>query len=357
MMSDQSMRVYRYLFIVIWALVAAEVFLRIFAPVPMLPRYISATDYGVRGNMANQNYWHKTPDYKVNIRINSRGARADRDFPFTAPDGVKRIVVLGDSFGMGYGVNIEDTFLARMSDKLDVAGVRTEVINLSVSGHGTAEELLTLRYEGLKYKPDLVLVIWHSTDPNNNRVSNLFDVDNGELVVRNTEYLPAVKIREFLFSFSAYRWLASNSHLYTGLREQAASTTRRLLAAIAYSGPVWQAEQSSASESAEVGRLPDELSLALLREIASETEAVDAKLLILAVPRKLARDAFETVFPRDSTDGYYGLRVLDPVPIFEQQDGAQLYWERSHGHFTPLGCRLVGDLLADYLLRENLLAE
>ena len=49
------------------------------------------------------------------------------------------------------------------------------------------------------------------------------------------------------------------------------------------------------------------------------------------------------------------MHVASPIPGFEQHAGKLLYWERSHGHFPPLGCRIVGQALADYVVEHHLL--
>ena len=53
----------------------------------------------------------------------------------------------------------------------------------------------------------------------------------------------------------------------------------------------------------------------------------------------------------------FGFTVVNPISLFEQHKGELLYWERSHGHFTPLGCRIVGRELARVIVAENLLAK
>jgi len=45
------------------------------------------------------------------------------------------------------------------------------------------------------------------------------------------------------------------------------------------------------------------------------------------------------------------------VPVFLGVWGERLYGERSHGHWTPLGCRLVGDALAGRILEKDLLGD
>ena len=202
-------KLFRMIFGVVYIPFASEVLFRIIAPVPMMPRYVVSMPYGVRGNMANAFYEHKTAEYRISIRTNSKGIRAEREIPYQKPSNFKRVVVLGDSFGLGYGVNLEQSFPERMRYKLEKEyDVSVEVINLSTSGHGNAEELITLVNEGFKYEPDLVLLAWHNTDLDDNVRSNLFQLVDGQLKKKADFYLPAVKEREFLNRFLIYRWLA-----------------------------------------------------------------------------------------------------------------------------------------------------
>lgn len=89
----------------------------------------------------------------------------DRDHETAKPPGVWRIVVLGDSIGAGLRVErFEDTFPPILERLLRDQGVNAEVINLSVSGYNTQQEVETLIEKGLQYRPDLVLVAYSLTD-------------------------------------------------------------------------------------------------------------------------------------------------------------------------------------------------
>lgn len=325
------------LFITIWVCFVCEMYLRTFDPRPMLPRYVQAGDFGIRVNMPNQVYTHKTPDYTVEFRTNSKGMRANRDFPYEKPVGVKRIVVLGDSFGMGYGVSLEGSFTEQTRRKLEISlGQKVEVINLSVSGYGTAEQLLMLRHEGVKYSPDLVLLTWHATDPNDNLRSGLFELKEGQLLHKNATYLPGVKIREFLFSFAAYRWLAGNSHFYNWIRDFAGGKVKKIIASMKSSKLEAQSEAVDTTS-------PDySLSIALLEAMKQETEGAGAKLLLLEIPNRVSRVEFIVSMPDEIRQRF---DYVSPIHAFRQQSGNMLYWEKSHGHFTPLGCKLVGEVL------------
>jgi lysophospholipase L1-like esterase len=90
----------------------------------------------------------------VAVRINSRGYRGP-EYPWDAPAGF-RILGLGDSFAFGFGVEEEDTYLARLERAL--AGVHAEVINAGLAGMGTDNEARLLAADGPALRPDLVLV-------------------------------------------------------------------------------------------------------------------------------------------------------------------------------------------------------
>src|SRR5262249_30227954 len=87
------------------------------------------------------------------FRTNSRGLR-DREHAFQKPPSVTRIVVLGDSFTWGWGVNDDEVYPAVIESLLK--GV--EVINLGVTAFGTRQEINYLKLEGLRYQPDTVIV-------------------------------------------------------------------------------------------------------------------------------------------------------------------------------------------------------
>jgi len=70
---------------------------------------------------------HKSNCFDVNYQFNNIGARDDKDYKESTFD--NSIIVLGDSFPFGHGLNIENTFSKIIENELD-----NKVINLSVSG-------------------------------------------------------------------------------------------------------------------------------------------------------------------------------------------------------------------------------
>jgi hypothetical protein len=314
--------------------------MRVMKPQPMLPRYVTAGDFGIRVNMPNKDYVHTTPDYTVHLHTNSKGIRAPKDIPYTKKEGVTRIVLLGDSFGMGYGVNLEDSFSEVMRTKLETSwGSPVEVINLSVSGFGTAEQLLMFQNEGAKYQPDIVISTWHTTDDKENLRSGLFDYINNELVLKNRTFLPGVKQREMLMKIPGFNWVMDNSQLYNFLRSRAASITKKLL--LVLRAPASETAQATTSHT-EYSRL----TFALIKALEKESKKVGAQLVILDIPKRRTRTEFSSELPEIYHQNF---NTVSPIKELRDSSGQLLYWENSHGHWTPKGCEIVGSKLAKAL--------
>lgn len=95
------------------------------------------------------------------VRINSAGQR-DREHALEKPEGVYRIVVLGDAYSEAMQVALEDTYWARLPGLLESCGFqpgkRIEMLNFGVRDYGTAQEYLVLEKTAVRYRPDLVLL-------------------------------------------------------------------------------------------------------------------------------------------------------------------------------------------------------
>lgn len=91
--------------------------------------------------------------FNTRFTTNSKGLR-DKEYDYRKPPGVQRILILGDSFTWGFGVNDDEIYTEILESMLD----STEVINFGVTGFNIAQEFLYLKKEGIKYEPDIVIV-------------------------------------------------------------------------------------------------------------------------------------------------------------------------------------------------------
>ncbi len=75
-----------------------------------------------------------------------------------------RILGLGDSVMMGWGVADDETYLRRLESLLGQRGYAAQTINLGVMAYNTTQEYFLLKEVGLALKPDLVLVHYVGND-------------------------------------------------------------------------------------------------------------------------------------------------------------------------------------------------
>lgn len=128
----------------------------------------------------------------VIVQFNALGFR-DLDHSFDKPQGVRRIVIVGDSFSEALQVNLEDTYWWRL--QLLLNGGQTgpwEVINLGVGDYGSMQELMALREYGLRFAPDIVI---SQIFPLNDICNNTLELA-GLCKSRNDRYRPYPAIRQ-----------------------------------------------------------------------------------------------------------------------------------------------------------------
>ena len=100
-------------------------------------------------------------------RVNNWGWR-DRDRSINNQQGAYRIMIIGDSNTFGYIVRKEKTFTYLLESKLNENGFNVEVLNISYPGWGTLQQFESLKREGRKFKPNLVIFAITRNDFNEN---------------------------------------------------------------------------------------------------------------------------------------------------------------------------------------------
>jgi len=100
----------------------------------------------------------------VEIRINSKGLR-EREIAYERSAGTYRVLFLGDSLTLGWGVPFERTFPKLLGPALSAAtGRPVEVINAGVGNYNTVQEWAYFETEGIKYDPDHVMLLYFIND-------------------------------------------------------------------------------------------------------------------------------------------------------------------------------------------------
>ncbi len=139
------------------AVLMLEIMARLFMPntlmEPVVPANIGQFDPTLGWVLKPNSYGiSKRTGDEIEYRINSKGLRDD-ETSYKKPEGIFRIVLLGDSRTVGFGVPVEKHFSALLEGYFK----KVEVINMGVSGFGVDQELLYLQTEGFRYEPDLVV--------------------------------------------------------------------------------------------------------------------------------------------------------------------------------------------------------
>jgi hypothetical protein len=89
---------------------------------------------------------------------NARGYR-DLERAIPKPEGVRRLLSLGDSFAWGASVEFEDAYPQRLERGLNRRRrERWEVVNLALPGMNTVDHAAQLAEEGFAYEPEAVLL-------------------------------------------------------------------------------------------------------------------------------------------------------------------------------------------------------
>lgn len=108
------------------------------------------------------------------IKINSVGFR-DHDYSIEKPEGVFRIVVLGDSLTMGLGVEMHESYPKVLERMLKSGPREFEVLNLGIVGYNLIHKIEVLRRKGVSYKPDLILFQYSADDVVDKNIEKEFE--------------------------------------------------------------------------------------------------------------------------------------------------------------------------------------
>ncbi|MBX7234737.1 MAG: hypothetical protein K1X65_10155 [Caldilineales bacterium] len=372
-------------------------------------------DYGWYhiANAAGPSY-DRFGEYNVWVTINSHGLR-EAEIPYEKPEGVYRILLLGDSFAEGMRTELAQTAGKVLEAQLnEMAGApRFQVISAGVGAWGSDQELLWLRQEGVRYDPDLVLVLFFTANDfmNNSEaleVSNVggiykpfFSLHDGELVLKYHPFdpeAPEIKARQPqteqseapapiaaplagwrgpLHRLSAlYRFLAprlqegppglANRLIELGLIEPGRPQQQAALGPsyipVAYG--VFANPRDAAWDDAVA------LTAALLGQIDAESREMGAEMAVVIVSsqEQVAPAAWQTVlqrFPamqprawdlerpnRDLAEmlNRAGIPFLDLLPVFQARAGeGRRLYLPRDGHWTVEGERLVGETMAAFV--------
>ena len=105
----------------------------------------------------------KKDEFDVSVRINNFGFRG-KDINLEPKLETKRIMMIGDSFTFGVGAKEDETIPYLFEEELKKQGENVEVINAGVGHSSPIIYYLKLRDLYLKFKPDMVVLLFDFSD-------------------------------------------------------------------------------------------------------------------------------------------------------------------------------------------------
>ena len=286
----------------------------------------------------------ETTQFRTNVRINENGLR-DHEHPYERQNDSERVLVLGDSFAWGYGVEETERFSQLLEDALDV-----EVINAGVSGYSTDQELLWYQNEGIKYETDLVILVVAGNDVG----------DNERQLVNTIYYKPKFVIEDGQLVLTGYpvpKTSPQGKFIYA-LSQRSALTyflVQRYFDLLSMYGKIKvnsdQADTPAPGMNSE--REPFKLTIALIKEMRNTAESKGAKFMIVATDRWWNYSSVETYNDFITTMQNEGFLVLDveSMPGFDPEE----MLIPDDGHWNESGNEFVAENLTAFIETHQLL--
>jgi hypothetical protein len=244
--------------------------------------------------------------------------------------GVPRVLVLGDSYAFGWGVDDAQPFPQRTEALLRERGIAAEVINAGVPGYNTEQEALLLAELMPSYAPDMVVLayVMNDAEPQN-----------------NVPQPPAV----------TYRYAVS--WVWEDAREVA---MRRLAGRKEWTSPNKQAMDFDYVK----GFAPDSpkwrASRAALGRIAAACRAAGVPLAVLILPD--FTQPFDASYPdgliHRSVAGWsreLGVECVDLMPLFAERDHRN-FMILTDGHPNARAHDVIASVLRDRIVADLRLA-
>jgi len=316
--------------------------------------------------------------YRVRETMNSRGIRGP-EYSYEKPPQEFRIIALGDSFAEGYTVEFEDLFSEVLKRRLNKdQSTPVEVINAGTGGYSTDQELLWFTTEGVKYNPDLVVllfvwndILFNTVDRYSRGYKPLFRIEDGTLELTNVPVPPPASPAPLSFK----QWLYKSSYLYRNTRDTLLKSEQitNLLVWIRLAQPrkhsATDVPKSDANDSSQVPdyiRLSDwskateqerragwKITEMLLLKLKTEVEAAGSKLLVMIVVPGISEvlSRVMSICRQNSID------CIDPSPRFRAEDIATLTFAPLDWHWNAEGHRRAAELLREHIVTHSYLPQ
>jgi hypothetical protein len=278
----------------------------------------------------------------ASVRTNDLGLRGG-PVPATKAPGTKRVVVVGDSYVFGVGLDEEHTLPARLQRMLSTDGQAWETVNLGVAGYSTDQEYILFKELVGRLAPDVVVLVVCDNDFEGNTLDFVYRQYYKPRFRLGPEgrLAPDLAVAPPLAAAQrAKLWLGRHSNAWNLVRSRESGS-----AAVQSFLDLFQVAVPRASTDD-----PVPLMLAFQRAFRDEAAAAGASFV-----------TFNTGHARENTGLYHALRPLlrEDGIAFLGMEGVlgeartkepQRHWDFAHdAHWNVDATRVVASVLTGYL--------
>ncbi|MHA1371967.1 MAG: SGNH/GDSL hydrolase family protein, partial [Promethearchaeota archaeon] len=313
----------------------------------------------VLGHVGRPNYkgWYQNSEYgRSEVQTNSMGFRDHRDYR-KKDSAIFRILGLGDSFTWGAAAPYEDTYLRVAEKKLQQSvEAEIEIIKAGFSAYTLTQEVLFYKRTGKKFQPDLVTIGFLPND-----LVSSYPLTPDGLALQKPEN-PYGLLKPSFFMKAAI-FLSEKSRFYKWLKSLMLKNDRIYIKAYLSRG----GEDSYVSKKWSPRYLKQ---LRLVRDLLKDLNEVvkqdNSKLVLIFIPQRFQilvakHDELGARYQADKINreiekvcNDLGIFYLDTFPhLLKASDQGPVFYTVD-GHLNPRGYRIVGELLADFLVEKNL---
>jgi hypothetical protein len=267
-------------------------------------------------------------------------------------------------------VPFDASFPKLLEDRLQESGFKNiEVINASVSGWGTEDELAYLIRYGKQLKPDLILVAMTlHNDISDNMRQQFFTVKGGLLRANPVRATPMmeyaiIRLKSFIASHSHLFQLWRKYWYWSAIQSTGLQLKNHVKALLLGAGNpelerAWQLTFYEIAAIQNEAKAMGSESAVILIPLALQLSRPTRLLAISSAPERKASDREQE--PQGSMIEFgksRKLHIIDLLPRFEEWKSTHqtlLYLERD-GHWSAAGHKLAANYVATELLRLGLL--
>lgn len=251
----------------------------------------------------------------VPVQINSDGLR-DREYPIER-SGKRRIIFLGDSLTLAWGVEQQASFENLLEQRLD-AVTPTEVLNFGTGNYNTEQEVNFFLEKGLKYQPDKVVLFYF--------------INDAEITPKKSRW-----------------WFLAYSRLISFYWSRVFATINNLFHSKSFSeyyADLYRDDQE--------GWLRSQKAFTQLRDVCRQKN-IQLQVVLLPELHNLKEYPFKREYAMVSSFlESMGIEHLDLTPRFEGYDNPTNLWvSLDDAHPNATAHRMIADFSEDFVAREE----